>query len=170
MILAAVMSTACGASEKAPQKEKESAAEESGGEGETADNGDETFGLNEAAVFDKLKMTALEMKEAQGDEYIKPAEGKVFVGVKFQIENISDEEQNVSSLLLFDAYVDGTKVDMEWMPPGDLSEGSLDGALAAGKNMQGYYVVQAGTDWSEIQLDVKSEWLGTAKAEFIFTK
>jgi len=161
-ILAISLSTACGSTEESPKKE---AADTT-----SSDASEDTFGLNETAAFETLKMTALEMKESQGDEYIKADEGKVFVGVKFRIENISDSDEVISSILLFNAYVDGTKVDVNLMPPGDLSDGTLDGTLAAGKSMEGYYVVQAGSEWSEIQLDVQSSWLSNTKAEFVITK
>ena len=70
-----------------------------------------TFALNETAVFENIKITANEMEQSEGEEFFAPEEGNVFVGVKFTIENTSNEEQNISSMLLFDAYVDGVKCD-----------------------------------------------------------
>ena len=168
LTLAGMVSVACG-TEATPKKET---ADEQKTEQEPAEEEEQdiTFGLNETAVFDTLKITALEMKESEGDDFIKPAEGKVFVGVKFKIENVSEEDQNISSLMLFSAYVDDTKADTELMVPSEFSEGSLDGTLASGKSMEGYFVVQAGTEWQQLQLDVQSEWLSNVKAQFVLTK
>lgn len=165
MIFTGMLITACGSDTK-PEKEK---TEETKQEDEQETN--EKFGLNDTAVFENIKITALEVKESEGDDIIKPTDGKVFLGVKFKIENISNEDQIISSILLFNAYVDGTKTDVDIMPSTDYTEdGTLDGTLASGKNMEGYYVVQAPADWNEIQLDVKSDWLSGSKAEFVIGK
>lgn len=131
---------------------------------------DDTFALNETAVFPNLKITATELKESTGDDFAQPADGNVFVGIKFKIENVSDEDQIISSMLLFDAYADKTKADYELMQPSDLSGEMLDGTLGSGMNMEGYYIIQAKQDWQEIELQVKSEWLSDSSAKFVLNK
>lgn len=130
--------------------------------------GDEKFGLNETAVFENIKVTATKIEESKGNEFIKPEKGNIFVGVNFTIENISNEEQSMSSLLLFDAYIDGVKTEYSLSANTAFNKGTLDGALSAGKKMVGYYAVEAPKDWKEISLEVKSEWLSSSKAEFVF--
>ena len=130
----------------------------------------ETFGLNETAVFKTLKFTASEVRESYGDTYFGPADGKVFVGVKFTIENISDEDQTVSSLLLFEAYADDVKCSESFYGSVVFDEGTLDGTIAPGKKMIGWYTVEVPVDWSEIELDVQSNWLSNSTAKFVFTK
>ena len=85
----------------------------------------ESFGLNETAVFEKLKITATEIKTSKGDEFFTPEEGKVFVGVKFTVENISSEEQTVSSLMMFEGYVDDVKCDYSFSASCAFDEGTL---------------------------------------------
>ena len=102
MILALVMSlslAACSAND-APSKEEQ-------GKNEPAQTEQKnTFGLNETAVFKDLKFTATTLEESKGEQFFEPESGNVFVGIQFTIENISDEEQSVSSVLLFEAYAD----------------------------------------------------------------
>ena len=131
---------------------------------------DETFGLADTAVFNTIKVTAEELKESTGKNYFEPDRGNVFVGVKFTIENISNEDQTISSLLLFEAYCDRTKCDYSVSANCAFDEGTLDGTLAPGKKMTGYFAVEVPKDWKELELQVKSGWLSNMKAAFVFNK
>lgn len=127
------------------------------------------FGLNESAVFDKLKFTATEITESTGEEFYFPSEGKVFVGIKFTIENISSKEQDVSSILLFDSYCDDIKVEYSLLA-NTVFDGTIDGTLAPGKKMVGYYTVEVPKEWNTIELEVKQNWLSNNSATFMFNK
>mgnify|MGYP000753956258 CR=1 FL=1 len=131
---------------------------------------EDTFGLNETAVFDKLKFTASELKESAGSDFFTPEAGKVFVGIKFTIENVSNEEQSVSTLLLFDGYVDDIKCDYSLSAACVFDEGTLDGSIAPGKKLVGWYSLEVPSDWSNIELNVQSTWLSNSVARFVFTK
>ena len=134
------------------------------------EKGDETFGLNESAVFEKLKFVATEIKETQGTDFFTPEAGNVFVGIKFEIENISQEEQTVSTLLLFDGYVDDVKCGYSFSATCAFDEGTLDGELAAGKKLVGWYALEVPANWQEIELNVQSTWLSNNSAKFVFQK
>lgn len=149
---------------------EDSPKKETGGSEATAEKGDETFGLNEAAVFEDLKFLATEMKETNGDTFFKPESGNVFVGVKFEIENVSDESQVISSLLLFEAYVDDVKCDYSFSAACAFDDGTLDGELAPGKKLVGWYAVEVPADWQELELDVQADWLSNSTAKFVFEK
>ncbi|MBE6904607.1 MAG: DUF4352 domain-containing protein [Ruminococcaceae bacterium] len=129
---------------------------------------DTTYKLNDAAVFKDLKFTATEIKESNGDGFFEPESGNVFVGVKFTIENISDEEQSVSSLLLFEGYVDDVKSSYSLSAACAFDEGTLDGTVAAGKKLVGWYALEVPENWSTIELDVQSSWLSNSSAKFVF--
>lgn len=129
------------------------------------ENKDETFGLNETAVFPNLKMTAKEIKLSQGSQFNRPGSGKVFVGVKFMIENISDEDQIISSMLLFDPYVDGTKEQLSAAAIVAFKKG-LDGTLASGKKMEGYYSLELSKKSKLLELQVQDSFLSGNKAIF----
>ncbi len=131
---------------------------------------DTTFGISETAVFDDIKITAVEMQESKGANYFEPEAGNVFVGVKFEIENISDAEQNISSLLLFDGYADGVKCDYSISANCAFNDGTLDGELSPGRKMIGYYAVEIPEDWEKLEFEVKSDWLSSSKATFVFEK
>ena len=130
----------------------------------------EDYKLNETAVFKNIKVTATEIKESNGGDIFGPDDGNVFVGVKFVIENISDESQSISSILLFDPYADDVKCEYSITANADFGGGTLDGEIAAGKRMEGWYAVEVPSGWSKIDLDVKSSWLSGSSARFVFNK
>lgn len=157
-----VFLTACFA-EEAPTKEQSDVQA-------SAVKEEETFGLNEAAVFEDLKFTATEFKESDGDDFFAPESGNVFVGVKFTIENISDEEQSVSSLLLFEGYADDVKCEYSFSATYVFDEGTIDGSIAPGKKLVGWYALEVPKNWANIELEVQSNWLSNNSAKFVFTK
>lgn len=131
---------------------------------------EEVFGLNETAVFDTLKFTATELRVSNGDDFFKPENGNVFVGINFSIENISDEEQVVSGIMLFDGYADDVKCSYSISAAAAFSGGTVDGTVAPGKKLVGWYALEVPENWSDIELAVKSDWMSNHSAKFVFTK
>lgn len=127
-----------------------------------------TFGINETAVFDNLKFTATEVKVSSGQDFYTPEAGNVFVGIKFIIENISQEEQAVSSLLLFDGYADDIKCAYSFSATCAFDEGTIDGNIAPGKKMVGWYALEVPAEWSNIDLVVKANLWAASSATFVF--
>lgn len=154
--------TACDL-DSAPVKEPGTSQSVSGGE-------EETFALNDTAVFKTLKFTATEMKETAGDTYFTPASGNVFVGVKFTIENVSDAEQTVSSLMMFEAYTDDVKSQYSFSAVCAFGSETLDGNIAPGKKLEGWYAIEVPENWEIIELSVHPDVMGNSTATFVFNK
>ena len=132
--------------------------------------GNKVYGINQTAELKTLKFTATELSESNGEDFFEPEEGNVFVGIKFTVENISDEEQSVSSLLLFEGYVDDIKCDYSISAACVFDEGTLDGSIAPGKKLVGWYALEVPSDWSVIELEVQSNWITGNSAKFKFEK
>lgn len=130
----------------------------------------ETFALNETAVFNNLKITATQVKESEGTAFFEPESGNVFVGIKLTIENSSDQEKTISSLMMFDSYVDDVKCDYSINAMCVFDEGTLDGNIASGKKLVGWYALEVPADWSSIELNVKPSLFSNGSATFVFTK
>ncbi len=152
---------AIGSGESTPTKETGSTSSQAASKAQ-----DLTFKLNETAVFKEIKITATEIKISNGSEYIKPDSGKVYVGVKFKVENISSTEQTISSMLLFDAYVDNTKADLSISASTAFGGSTVDGTLAAGKSLEGYYGIEVKQGSKVAEFQVKGSWLSNQKAIF----
>lgn len=159
--------TACDISDSSPKKEKniDGASDVVSQKAE-----DKNFGLNDTAVFKNLKITATKLEESNGKNYFNAENGNVFVGVNFEIENISNETQSISSLLLFDAYADDIKCEYSISANVAFGDGTLDGEISPGKKLVGWYAVEVPEEWKKLELEVKSDWLSDSKANFVFTK
>ena len=145
-------------------------AKESGSTSTQETNAEKTYGINESVTLDDLRFTANEIKVSEGDEFFTPQSGNVFIGVNFTVENISDEEQSVSSPLLFDAYADDAKCDYSFNAACAFYDGELDGSIAPGKRLAGWYAVEVPENWSKLELNVKSSWLASKTAVFAFNR
>jgi len=133
---------------------------------------DERFGVGDTATFSNLKITAEEIIindtwENDDWSFFEPDEGNKFFAVKFTVENISDEHQNISSILLFDAYSDGVKLEYSFGAAHGL-DGTLDGEVAPNRKMVGYYGVEVSENAKELELEVRPTWLANSKSRAMF--
>ncbi|MGN1081175.1 MAG: DUF4352 domain-containing protein [Acutalibacteraceae bacterium] len=170
LLLAVIMTAFFAACTGNSSPQKETAQDRSSESVISQEQGEDVFNLNDTAVFQDLKFTATEITESNGTEFFTPDDGNVFVGVKFTIENISEQEQNVSSILLFDGYADDIKCDYSFNAACAFDEGTLDGDIAPGKKLVGWYALEVPANWSNIELTIKSDWLSNTSAKFVFTK
>ena len=126
-----------------------------------------TFGVGEAVSLNDIVVTLVDVSESNGKDFFKPQDGEVFILCEFEIENNSDNEVNISSMLSFNTYIDdySTNIGLSAVSSSDKSQ--LDGSIAAGKKMNGIvgYAVDAG--WSEIEIHFTPNFR-TGK-EIIFT-
>ena len=139
--------------------------------GEEATVVDETLTLNSTATFDGWTITPVKVEESTGSDFFKPESGNVFVGVKFVIENTSEEEKTVSSLLMFDAYADDTSCDLSITATTVFGNGTtVDTTLAPGKKHEGWYGVEIPESWEELEIQVSDIWPSNTKEVFVLTK
>lgn len=149
--------------DSAPEKEQASSSQ-----GNSNAQTPQTFGLNESAVFSNLKFTATELSQSDGKDFFVPNTGNVFVGIKFTIENISNEDQSISSLLLFEGYVDDVKTSWSVSASCVFDEGTLDGTIAPGKKLVGWYSVEVPANWKTLELKVQNSIWSNNSATFVF--
>ena len=170
LLVGSVMLLCSSCSDNVPEKENASAFS---AEAQT-DSSDkpEVFTTGDTAVFNTLKITANELKEVKSDKngFSSAAEGKIFTGINFTAENISGESQTVSSLMLFEAYVDGTKCDFSFSAATAFPEGTIDGEVAPGKKITGWYTLELPENRTKLELHIAGSWLYEEKAVFTFSK
>lgn len=101
-----------------------------------------------------FKVTVESIEKPTGSAYNKPSEGKEFVQVNLDIENISNEDYNISSILMFNAYCDGYSINQSISAAIAKGEShTMDGALAAGKKIKGALSYELPKDWKELEID-----------------
>ena len=72
------------------------------------------------------------------------------------------------TILFFESYADDVKCGYSTSANIAFNEGSLDGTVAPGKKMVGYYAVEVPEDTKVLTLEVDDSWLGgAATASFV---
>lgn len=106
----------------------------------------------------ELKITILSAGEYTSDnQFIQPADGKIFYKVDLEMENTSEKDTTVSSMIGFEAYEDGYSISETYASG---VENGLDGSLAAGKKIKGSLVYEISKDWKELEVQYKPNvWL-----------
>ena len=138
--------------------------------GSSDDGGSSNFEVGETAEIDDISITMISFTESSGTQFITPDEGKVFVLCEFNIENNSDEEISVSSLLSFEAYFDDYETDVNVSAMASSDKNQLDGSVAAGKKMAGVIGFEVPEDWSNLEISYKPNVFMDKKVTFVAEK
>lgn len=145
-------------------------SKESSSSKDTSTEGKKTvFGVGESVELKDTITTLVSVKELEGSEYNKPADGNVFVLCEFNIENNSKEDLAISSIMSFEAYCDDYSTSLSLNGLLETDKKQLDGSIAAGKKMSGVVSYEVPENWKELEIKfTPSYWSGkeiTFKAE-----
>lgn len=132
-------------------------------------SGETIFKIGETAEMNDVQVTLKSYKESRGDEWNRPSDGNVYVLAEFEIENNSDDEINVSSMLSFNAYADDYSLNYSVGALMENEESQLDGTIASGKKMRGYIGYEVPEDWKEIEIHFTENVWRNNKFKFIIT-
>ena len=113
----------------------------------------EFFKIGETAVTKKVKATITKMEKSEGSEFNRPADGHEFVLLHMTIENVSDKEISISSVLNFDAYVDDNAIneDLGAQISKDGTQ-TMNGTIAAGKRLTGVLGYEVPKGWQKLEI------------------
>ncbi|NLL00338.1 MAG: DUF5067 domain-containing protein [Clostridiales bacterium] len=137
----------------------------------TASPDKNSFSTGETAELKDVRVTLLGVAESEGSDYNKPADGNVFALAEFEIENNSDKDITVSSIMSFEAYSDGYSTSTSiaaLLEKGD--KGQLDGNIAPGNKMKGVIGYELSKDWSELEIHFTPNFWTDKAIVFIATK
>lgn len=119
------------------------------------------YGVGERAEAEGVAVTLTEVEESGGSDFFTPEDGKVFLICHFDIENNSDKDLAISSILSFDAYVDDYATSMSLSATVAASGTQLDGSVVAGKKLAGVIGYEVPQEWSELEVTFKPNvWTG----------
>lgn len=95
---------------------------------------------------------AKQYDEIQENEYYtaKPEEGKKYLVLFFEVENISSEEQNIN-MFYHKAYLDNYEIKQSTLLVNPEGYDMLSGDLAAGKKLKGYVCYEVDSDWNKLE-------------------
>lgn len=123
--------------------------------------------VGDSISLDDVVVTLVDVSESNGKDFSTPSDGNVFVVCEFTIENNSDDDIAVSSIMSFDAYVDDYSTSMSMSAMISSDKPQLDGTIAPGKKMNGIIGYEVGSEWKTIEVRfIADAWSGN---EFIFT-
>jgi len=113
----------------------------------------EFFKIGETAVAKKVKATITKMEKSEGSEFNRPADGHEFVLLHMTIENVSDKEISISSVLNFDAYVDDNAIneDLGAQISKDGTQ-TMNGTIATGKRLTGVLGYEVPKGWQKLEI------------------
>lgn len=119
---------------------------------ETSSNQEDVFRVGDVVSLNGVNVTLLSVNEDGGNQFLKPNSGNVFVVLEFDIDNQSDSEIAVSSLMSFSAYFDdySTNISIGAMTTSNKSQ--LDGSVAAGRKMTGVVGYEVPDDWNKVEI------------------
>lgn len=126
---------------------------------------DPVFTVGDTAAMDDIYVTLVDIHEYDG-KFLEPEEGNTFVAFELLIENKSDEEIIVSSLMCFEAYFDDFSKDISFGAETEMKMDSLNGSIAPGKKMTGAIGYEVPEDWKTAELHFNPDW---GYKEFVFT-
>lgn len=132
---------------------------------------DKMYGIGETAIAKSYKLTANSVNVIKSDnQFVQPDEGKEFVEVEFLLENISDSELAVSSVLNCNAYEDGFVVSEDLSAGVASGKDSLNGTVAKGKKLKGSLFYELNEGWKELEIDIDIGLSKDDEVKFLLTK
>ena len=129
-----------------------------------------TFGVGEKVELNNIVVTLVNVSENNGANYMTPTDGNVFIVCEFEIENNSDQEIAVSSLLSFDTYVDDYSTGLSLSGMLSTDKQQLDGTVAGGKKMNGVVGYEAAEDWSNLEIHFTPDFWSGKDIVFTYSK
>lgn len=128
------------------------------------------FGVRDRVVMNDIYVTLEAVTESTGTDFFQPSEGNVFIICEFTIENESDSELAVSSMMSFTAYADDYAAQLSLSGLSVSDKQQLDGSIAAGKKMNGVVAYEVPADWSEFEIHYVSNIYSTKEFVFAYSK
>lgn len=129
-----------------------------------------SFGVGEQVSLNDVIVTLNSVVENNGSQLNKPSAGNVFILCEFTIENNSERDLGISSIMCFEAYVDGYSTSMSLSATIESDKNQLDGAVAAKRKMNGVIGYETAADWSEIEIRFTPDFWSGKDITFIYSK
>lgn len=110
------------------------------------------FAVGDVVSLKDIEVTFVSCTESSGKGYYTPDSGNVFLFCEFAIENKSNKDISVSSIMSFEAYVDDYSTNMSMTGTLAADKGQMDGSVAAGKKMSGVIGYEVPADWKTLEI------------------
>lgn len=110
------------------------------------------FAVGDVVSLKDIEVTFVSCTQSSGEGFYTPDSGNVFLFCEFAIENKSNKDISVSSIMSFEAYVDDYSTNMSMTGTLAADKGQMDGTVAAGKKMSGVIGYEVPADWKTLEI------------------
>lgn len=148
------------ASKKSTSKDNDVTSDNTADEAETK----KEFEIGDTVETDGLRMQLLSA-EPYSLDYDEPKNGNIFYQFEFEVENISDSDQYISSYD-FNAYADGYDVETALSP----DKKDLDASLSPGKKTKGIICFEVPEDAQKVTLEYETDAWTESKVCFVINR
>lgn len=122
--------------------------------------------IGQTADWNDIRVTFNSATQSFGNEWFTPSQGNVYIVCEFTIENNTDSELNISSLMCFDAYVDDYSTGISLSAESSVDKETLDGTIAPGKKMKGIVGYEVPSNWELLEIHFTPDFWSSK--DFIF--
>lgn len=132
-----------------------------------------TYGVGEKAEVDDLVITLTDVMTSKGNSYYKPISGNEYVILQFEIENKSEEDVVISTMMNFTFWCDDTNyvIDVNALATAMLSgKYQLDCAVEAGKKVSGVIGYEVPQNWEQLKIEFRKEIIFGDAVTFLVDK
>jgi len=131
---------------------------------------EKTYAVGDSVEINGVTVKFVGVTESQGTEFFQPESGNVFVLPEFEIKNGSSNGLNMSTIMNFDAYVDGYSTALSLSAISVAGAEQLDGTIAAGKNMKGVVGYEVPANYKDLEISVSLDVWSSKKLTFKYAK
>ena len=129
------------------------------------------FTVGDTLEMNGILITFEDLYESNGTQFLSPADGNVFVTCEFTIENQSNADLAVSSLMSFKGYFDDYAANISiGAMMADESKNQLDGTIAPGKKISGVVGYEVPKDWQSLEVHFAPSIASTKSFVFNYSK
>lgn len=145
-----------------PQKVGQTSAkvQDKSTETSTETNKSKVFKIGDVVKLKDFKVTVNKLYKVKGDELSQPQPGNEFIAVDCSVENISNEQQAVSSVMMFKVVdKDGREYEESIGGLTAAKAGQMDGEIGPGRKITGVYVVEVPKGTTGLELEFNGSLL-----------
>lgn len=131
---------------------------------EQKEQGPQIFKIGDIVSIKDFNVAVNKIYIVQPNEFIKPDDGKEFLAIDITIENTSNAEKTVSSMIMFKVVdKDGRACEYSLTGQSIAKAGQLDGTVGVGRKMTGVYVVEVPKGQTGLELEFQPSFISNGQ-------
>lgn len=128
------------------------------------------FHVGDIVELNGVNVTFLGVNESSKNQSFAPEDGNVFVTFEFDIDNQTDSDVAISSMLSFEAYFDDYASSISISALANSDKPQLDGTIASMRKMTGVVGYEAPADWAKAEIRFTPDFWSGKEIIFEYTK